>query len=81
MARDRELRHISEQRIGWRMAYHVKGVEFWYPWCRICERSAAKQVDWLIANGYVEAPISLTSAPVNVQPTNLVGPYLERYPR
>lgn len=63
------------------MSMHLNNVEFWYPWCRVCERSAAKQVDWLIEHDYVEAPTSPTSALVNVQPTNLVGPYLERYPR
>lgn len=83
-AQDRELRHIAAQQVAWRYSDAVGG---WYPWCRICSRDARRQVDWLAANGYTpEMPqmyslLRPTSRPVNVQPTDLVGSYLERYPR
>lgn len=76
-ARDRELRHVVAQNVGWRWS-EAKGL--WYPWCRVCCRDAAKQVDWLIGAGYV-VPAQALSATVNVQPTDTAGPYLERYPR
>jgi hypothetical protein len=84
VARDRELRHIQDQQVAWRWADTKGG---WYPWCRVCSRDARKQVDWLADSGYTPKLPQMFSAvraafrPANVQPTDLVGAYLERYPR
>jgi hypothetical protein len=79
VARDRELRHLADQRIGWRRSWN--DADTWYPWCRVCDRDASKQVFWLIAEGYAHLPLSDIAATVNVQPTDHVNSYLERYPR
>jgi hypothetical protein len=84
VARDRELRHLANQRIGWRARFDLgpdRSHAFWYPWCRVCERDASKQVFWLIGEGFAHLPLSDTAAAVNVQPTDHVKSYLERYPR
>lgn len=78
VAQDRELRHIADKQVGWRLNWSHLG---WYPWCRVCGRDARRQVDALIAKGYIQAP-GPHSAPVNVLAVlETIKPYLERYPR
>lgn len=78
VARDRELRHVAGQHVAWRWSWPR---DCWYPWCRVCGRDARQQIDWLINAGYVRFGGTTHVSTVNVQPTELVGPYLERYPR
>lgn len=78
MARDRELRHVAEGRVAWRWSWSDS---HWYPWCRVCGRSVHTLVERLIGDGYVSFAQGEHVSTVNVQPTDLAGPYLERYPR
>lgn len=78
VARDRELRHLADRRIGWRWSDERNG---WLAYCRPCARDASKQVFWLIGEGWAHLPLGLHHAFVNVQPTDNVELYLERYPR
>lgn len=79
VARDRELRHLADQQIGWRP---IGAGASRIAWCRVCRHNATQQTDWLADNGYTVIPgPEDTFRFANMQPTALVGRYLERYPR
>lgn len=76
-ARHRELHHARLNQIAWRPKWNHSG---FYAWCRLCERNADRQIDWLAGAGYVEGVGTTVTVNVQTIPA-MAGPYLERYPR